>query len=219
MIDVIIVEDDPMVAAINSEYLARLEGFNLCGHFSTGKACLEYLDTHEQTLVLLDVFMPGLDGLELLQLIRNNYMRVDVIMITADRSSQDIKKALRLGVIDYLMKPFTFERFQMALYSYQERRRLLGSNTELDQSILDKRIFIREKPSYPKGVDAETLQIIQNHLAGQKESCSMKDMEQAIGLSRVSIKKYVVYLEEVGKVASHLDYPAIGRPVRKYRWL
>ncbi|MGE4423009.1 MAG: response regulator [Pseudodesulfovibrio sp.] len=219
MIDVIIVEDDPMVAAINSEYLSRLEGFNLRGHFGTAKACLEYLDRQEQTLVLLDVFMPGLDGLELLQHIRNTYTRVDVIMITADRSSNDIKKALRLGVIDYLMKPFTFERFQVALLSYQERRRLLESHAELDQSILDKRIFIREKPSYPKGVDAETLQNIQNSLSSRTESCSMKDLEQDIGLSRVSIKKYLVYLEEIGKVASHLDYPAIGRPLRKYRWL
>ncbi len=219
MIKVIIVEDDPMVASINSEYLARLDGFSLCASFNTGKACLAYLKTHDDVLVLLDVFMPGLDGLELLQRIRSAHPRVDVIMITADRSSEDIKRALRLGVIDYLMKPFTFERFQTALLSYQERRRLLGSQEELDQSMLDQRIFIRANPAHPKGVDADTLRIIQDDLAARTESCSIKDLEQSIGLSRVSIKKYLVHLEEIGRVSSSLDYPSVGRPVRKYRWI
>ncbi|MGE4527872.1 MAG: response regulator [Rhodospirillaceae bacterium] len=219
MIDVAIVEDDPMVAAINGEYLARLKAFSLRGSFTTGKACLEFLKRNEVNLLLLDVFMSGMDGLQLLQRVRNEYPRVDVIMITADRSSEDIKAALRLGVIDYLMKPFTFERFEAALVSYRERRRLLDSHTELDQSLLDRRVFIRAKPSLPKGVDTSTLEVIQKHLETQSESCSIKDMEQAVGLSRVSIKKYLVYLEYTGKVVSHLEYPAIGRPVRKYRLL
>ncbi|WP_337998262.1 response regulator [Oleispirillum naphthae] len=219
MIDVVIVEDDPMVAAINGEYLARLNAFSLRGSFTTGKDCLEFLKEHKINLLLLDVFMSGMDGLQLLQRVRHEHPRVDVIMITADRSSEDIKAALRLGVIDYLMKPFTFERFEAALVSYRERRRLLDSHTELDQGLLDRRVFIRAKPSLPKGVDMSTLEIIQTYLESQPESCSIKGMEQAVGLSRVSIKKYLVYLEYTGKVVSHLEYSAVGRPVRKYRLL
>lgn len=217
MIEVLIVEDDPMVAAINAEYLSRIEGFVLRESYTSSRSCLDGLAGHEDALVLLDVFMPGISGIELLRRIRNEHPRVDVIMITADRNSQDIKTALRLGIIDYLMKPFTFERFQAALLAYRERRSLLNANHELDQSALDRRIFIRTNVEHPKGVDSDTLRLVERSLSERTGHCSLKDLESETGLSRVSIKKYLVYLENTGKVTSRLEYPAVGRPVRKYR--
>ena len=203
MIDVVIVEDDPMVAAINGEYLARLHEFSLRGSFTTGKDCLEFLKERKVNLLLLDVFMSGMDGLQLLQRVRHEHPRVDVIMITADRSSEDIKAALRLGVIDYLMKPFTFERFEAALVSYRERAQTARLAHRTGPGPPRQAGVHRAKPSLPKGVDMSTLEVIQKYLETQSESCSVKGMEQAVGLSRVSIKKYLVYLEYMGKVVSH----------------
>lgn len=219
MFGVVIVEDDPMVTAINKEYLARLGDFHLMATFSNGKDCLEYLKQHTVALVLLDVFMPGMNGLETLQVIHKEHCGVDVIMITAARRTDDIKCALRLGVVDYLMKPFTFERFQAALAAFQDRRRLLDSNRELEQSLLDRSILTRDKLYLPKGIDTDTLSIIQEFLTSAEKDCSMKDMETNMGLSRVTLKKYMIYLESTGKACSRLEYPPVGRPVRLYRWL
>lgn len=223
MINVLIVEDDPMVAAINREFLSRLEGFRLLETFSNGKDCLNYLgEGGEAHLILLDVFMPGMGGLDLLGIIHTQHPGIEVIMITAARSAQDIRTALHLGVVDYLMKPFTFERFQAALLAFQDRRRLLESGRELDQGLLDRRILTRDKPDapiLPKGIDHNTLETIEHALQKLKHDCSIKELEPETGLSRVSLKKYLIYLESTGKASSRLEYPPIGRPVRLYRWL
>lgn len=219
MFGVVIVEDDPMVAAINKEYLARLGDFRLLATFDNGKGCLEFLKHNDVSLVLLDVFMPGMSGLETLQTIHREHSGVDVIMITAARRAGDVKAALHLGVVDYLMKPFTFERFQAALAAFQARRSLLDCNRELEQTLLDQNILTRDRPNPPKGVDTDTLKIIGEYLKGTQRECSMKELETGTGLSRVTLKKYLVYLESTGKAASRLEYPPVGRPVRLYCWL
>ncbi len=123
--------------------------------------------------------MPGMNGLELLRVLHQEQPRVDVIMITAARSSQEIKTALRLGVIDYLMKPFTFERFRESMLQFQEKRRLLMSpEVAITQDILDRRIFIK-KPERgagrPKGIDAQTLETVVSALKEQPGLFSRDD--------------------------------------------
>ncbi len=216
MIKVIIVEDDPMVAAINQDYLSRLSSFSLEGIFNNAQECLQFLEKNKVDLILLDVYMQGITGLELLSMLHKEYPKIDIIMITAARSSEEIQKALHLGVVDYLMKPFQFERFQAALIGYQERYRLLNSAKELDQSILDQRIFIHKKAETPKGIDEATLSHIKDKFIKTGKACSLKDLEEVTGLSRVSLKKYLTFLEENGEVFSRLDYPTIGRPIRFY---
>ncbi len=218
MIKVIIVEDDPMVVAINQDYLQRVQGFSLEGTCNNADECLEYLEKNNVDLILLDVYMQGITGLELLSVLHKKYPKVDVIMITAARSSAEIQKALHLGVIDYLMKPFQFERFQAALIAYQERFRLLHSAKELDQDVLDQRIFIHKKAETPKGISEETLQHIKENFVQTGKACSLKDLEEVTGLSRVSLKKYLTYLEQSGEIFSRLEYPDIGRPIRLYSW-
>ena len=223
MLNVLIVEDDPMVAAINSAYLERTSGFRLAATAPDGAAALAYLREHSAALVLLDVFMPNMDGFALLREIRENHPGVDVIMVTAARSSNDIQKALRLGVMDYIVKPFTFERFQAALIAYAERTRLLASEEEFSQEILDKRIFTSISPvsaqCLPKGIDPVTLERVRKAAGSYTGEFSMQDLSPLVGISRVSLKKYLEYLESISCLASTLVYLPVGRPVTTYRWI
>lgn len=219
MIDVLIVEDDPMVAEFNKTYLQMVPGFRLVGQVNDGEQALHFLHDNAVSLLLLDLFMPKLDGLELLKHIRISYPKVDIIMVTAARNSDNIQTALRLGVIDYIVKPFTFERFRTALISYQERLRLLNSSDVLDQIQLDHRIFSKTTDSnkiLPKGIDAETLKRVIDMLEQYQGDFAMSDIVPLSKLSRISLKKYIDYLEERGELASYLTYLSVGRPVRMY---
>lgn len=221
MLNVLIVEDDPMVAMINRSYMEKTGGFQLAGIVSNGMEALEFLRGAQVSLLLLDVFMPGKDGLTLLREVREQHPAVDVIMVTAARSSADIQAALRLGVIDYIVKPFTFERFQAALIAYQERMRLLHSEEELDQTILDQRFFAARSGarSLPKGIDPATLQLVRDSIAKWEGEFSVKDIVPQTGISRVSLKKYLEHLEAAGCVSSGLVHMPVGRPVTMYRWI
>ena len=144
-------------------------------------------------------------------------------MITAAQSSEDILKALRLGVADYIVKPFTFERFRESMLQFQEKRRLLMSpEVAITQDILDRRIFIK-KPERgagrPKGIDAQTLETVVSVLKEQPGLFSLKDIERLTGISRISLKKYFDYLAETGRLGSSKGYGGQGRPVTLYNWL
>lgn len=79
-IDVLIVEDDPMVAAIHRQFIGAVSGFIVAGVVSSGKDALEFLQRHPVRLVILDVFLPGMDGVATLQKIREMNRTVGVIV-------------------------------------------------------------------------------------------------------------------------------------------
>ena len=122
MYKVLIVEDDPMVAMINEQYIKRNKNFQLVGKCKDGAAALEFLEQNSVDLIVLDVYMPHMDGLETLRTIRNRQIPVDAIMVTAANDRSSVEEALHLGIVDYLVKPFTFDRFQMALEKYEGRQ-------------------------------------------------------------------------------------------------
>lgn len=219
MIDVLIVEDDPMVTELNKKYLQMITGFRLIGQASNGEQALQIITEQPVSLILLDLFMPKIDGLELLKRIRHHHPTIDIIMVTADRSAESIQSALRLGVIDYIVKPFTFDRLRTALNTYRERLRLLSSCNELDQTALDNRIFSKaliQDKTLPKGIDIETLNKVRSVITHYGQSFTVSDLLPFIDLSRISLKKYIDYLEESCELESYLSYPAIGRPARIY---
>ena len=223
MIRTIIVEDDPMVADLAAGYLERIDGFSLDHTARSAEDALDLLRACHVDLVLLDVFMPGMDGMELLRIIKSQFFHTDVIMITAAQSSEDILKALRLGVADYIVKPFTFERFRESMLQFQEKRRLLMSpEVAITQDILDRRIFIKKSErgaGRPKGIDAQTLETVVSVLKEQPGLFSLKDIERLAGISRISLKKYFDYLAETGRLGSSKGYGGQGRPVTLYNWL
>ena len=118
MYKVLIVEDDPMVAMINEQYIKRNKNFVIIGKCNDGASALDFLGNNDADLLILDVYMPKMDGFETLRRIRNKQITVDAIMVTAANDIESLEEALHLGIVDYLVKPFTFERFQMALEKY-----------------------------------------------------------------------------------------------------
>ena len=221
MYKVVIVEDDPMVAMINEQYISRNKNFVVVQKCSDGKSALEYLDKNEADLLILDVFMPYADGFETLRQIRKNKVSVDVIMVTAANDKESLEEALHLGAVDYLVKPFTFDRFRVALDKYAAQRDALKDIGTLNQKNIDFIIDNSRKKCeelYPKGIQEKTLQLIINQMEEHREVWLTGDaIAEKIGLTSVTVRRYMNYLAETGKVVGEMNYETGGRPCMLYR--
>ena len=223
LIHVLIVEDDPMVAEINKTFLMKIQGFSLVGSVHNGVDAMRFLKKNKKNvdLILLDVFMPQMDGIDFLEKVKREYNHIDVIMVTAAQSAKDVKFALSHGVVDYIIKPFTFERMALALNTYKNRIEILNASTSVEQSTLDKKIFPKNQSANfcPKGIDKQTLLSVKQIVASQEGIFSIKKLTTQTRISRISLKKYLNYLEEQGVIKGTLQYRSVGRPVLMYQYM
>ena len=221
MIKVMIVDDDPMVAEFNKRYVDLVAGFHVESVVHSASVALKILDTDDIDLILLDIFMPGMNGLELLINLRQVGKGVDVIVITAACDSNSIKKALQFGAVDYIIKPFEFERLNAALLSYNGLVSLMEDQDKLNQVELDNCILYKEQPlsiQLPKGIDKNTLTVTWEKIKVLEQSLfSTEEMAKYVGISRVSMRKYLEFLKQIGTLKLELIYGTVGRPVYKYR--
>jgi CitB family two-component system response regulator MalR len=167
--------------------------------------------------------MPGQLGLELLTYLRKDEMEVDVIIISAASDMNRIKKALRYGVFDYLIKPFEFERFNDALVSYQEQNKFIHNQEVVSQKELDSLLLRKDESAVieelPKGLTKDTLKQIWEAIQEIKEGpFSTDEIAHIVGVSRVSARKYLNFLKDVGILDVKVIYGTIGRPVYQHMY-
>ena len=221
-IKVLIVEDDPMVMEINAQFVSKLPGFLLAGKAFNGKEAISLINRVNPNLVLLDYFLPDTNGLSLLHTIRNNQYPLDVILLTANRDPHHIQEIFRAGVVDYIVKPFRFDRFQSALDQYRVTLKKFMENKPFEQADLDALTRVQPKGTIledhlPKGLNDRTLQQIQQFLKGQEDPLSSEEVAIGTGLARVTVRRYLDYLEKKGEIVMEIQYGSVGRPMNKYR--
>jgi len=218
---VLIVEDDPMVSMINEQYVNRNKAFRVVKKCKDGKSALEYLENNDVDLIVLDVYMPLMDGFETLRQIRKNKKSVDIIMVTAANDRASLEEALHLGVVDYLVKPFTYDRFRIALDKYVSQVAALKDLDTLNQKNIDFIIENAHKKSeelYPKGIQEKTLQTILDEMKKNPSKWMTGDeIAERIGLTGVTVRRYLNHLTEKGILLSEIDYETGGRPCMRYR--
>ena len=221
MYKVLIVEDDPMVAMINEQYIKRNKNFEVVGKCNNGLSALDFLENNTVDILILDVFMPKMDGFETLRQIRNKQITVDAIMVTAAIERESLVEALHLGIVDYLVKPFTFDRFQMALEKYIAQNNALKDIETLNQKSIDHIIDNARKKSedlYPKGIQEKTLELIMEYLNANKNIWFTGDeIAEKVNLTGVTVRRYMNYLAESGRVVSEMNYETGGRPCMQYK--
>jgi DNA-binding NtrC family response regulator len=106
-----------------------------------GVAALKKVEEEVFDILLLDVMMPGIDGLEVLQQVKERHPEVDVIMMTGLSEIQTAVKAMKLGAFDYLSKPFDPDELKLVVTRALERRRLLQENHQLKSEVATKYRF------------------------------------------------------------------------------
>ncbi|MGU3501938.1 response regulator [Mycobacterium sp. C31M] len=219
MRDVLIVDDDFMVAEIHRRFVERLDGFRAVGVARTGAEALTAAAELHPDLILLDVYLPDMTGLDVLHRLRAGGDHVGVIMITAARELDTVRGALDGGAADYLIKPFEFAQLQAKLTAFGTRADALAADGGVDQTMVDA-LFggagTAETPDVlPKGLGAETGRLVLDAVrsAGEVSAAECADM---VGISRVSARRYLEHYLGTGVLELRLQYGS-GRPERRYR--
>lgn len=214
MIKTIIVEDDLMVQDINKNILLSVEGFCLKASFYEVSSAISYLLNNEIDLILLDLTLPNTDGIELIRKIKSEFNKIDIIVISARNDSLSLQKSLNLGVIDYILKPFKQNRLESSLNQYKLRKELLLS--EINQENIDKALY-KQIDDLPKGIDKNSLALIKENIKNFSTWFNVNELENLVGISKISLRKYLNYLEQTNYLSSKLEYKAKGRPQIYYK--
>lgn len=101
--NILVVDDEPVARQSLSDIL-KLEGY-IVSAVSNGQAAVEYVRTHAVDIMIVDLKMPGMDGLEVIQVVNQISPETEIILLTAHASIESATQALRLRIHDYLLKP------------------------------------------------------------------------------------------------------------------
>ncbi|MEM1505017.1 response regulator [Domibacillus sp. 8LH] len=221
MIKVLLIEDDLMVQEVNKEFINKVDGFEVIGIAGNGREGMELIRRLSPDLIIIDLYMPLMGGLETLHLLRQENIQVDVIVITAASDIDTVRQVIQHGAFDYIMKPFKFERMKQALEHYQSVQNRLSEKGRISQEELDSLLFQKaggpdEAEQLPKGLNAVTLQKIVSHLQKTDKPLSAEEVAEGVGAARVTVRRYLDYLEKSGKVKIDIQYGVIGRPINRY---
>jgi response regulator of citrate/malate metabolism len=231
-IRVLVVEDEPVASAAHAAYVGRMAGFTLAGTAPDGQSALRLLTElaaagEPVELVLLDMNLPDLHGLDIARRMRAAGILADIIAITAVREVAIVRSAVAIGVVQYLIKPFTFATFEDKLSSYRLFRQQLASpesgagRTGASQSEVDQAFASLRAPSempLPKGLSVSTLDSVRDYLKQHAGSVSATEVMAALGMSRVTARRYLEYLADAGTATRAPRYGTPGRPENEYGW-
>jgi response regulator of citrate/malate metabolism len=217
----LIVDDDFMSASVHRSYTERLAGFTVVGEAHTGEEALALVRRLKPDLVLLDIYLPDMSGLEVMRRVRTEGLPVDVIAVTAAKDVETLRGAMQGGVLHYLVKPFLFDTFRERLERYATLKRRLERMREASQEDVDKLFSLLRaegRDGLPKGISSPTLGLVVEALRDANEALTAVEVGDRAGISRGTARRYLDYLATVGTVELSLRYGAAGRPEHLYRW-
>lgn len=227
-IRVLIIEDDPAIAQVNKQFVEKVAGYEVVGIATRHEEVRVLWPLLRPHLILLDIYFPDTNGLQMLKEIRSQDSSVDVIMITAAKEVDALREALSGGVFDYIVKPILFPRFQETLLRYRKMRgqleKLKGkegfTQDDIDALLMGggNRGYGGERWNLPKGIDALTLDKVLAGFSGAEDrGYTADEIGRRCGISRTTARRYLEYLVSLGEVKAALEYGTVGRPERLYR--
>jgi response regulator of citrate/malate metabolism len=217
----VIVDDDFAVAHVNRAFVDAQPGFTVVAEAHTGADALAAIELHRPQLVLLDVYLPDLGGLDVLRRLRAAGNDVEVIAVTAARDLDTVRRARLLGVRHYLVKPFSGASLGERL---EEVRRGIAADRAAPRTTLDQRAVDQvlgsataRRAMLPKGLSPVSLERVAAGLAGCDTDASAAEIAEELGMSRVSARRYLEHLVATGAAEVAPRYGSAGRPEHRYR--
>ncbi len=222
MIRTLVVDDDFMAISVHRQFVERVHGFDVVGDATTGREARTLVEKLRPDLVLLDIYLPDENGIELMRKLRaGTSPPVDVIAITSAKDVDVLRDAMHLGVVHYIVKPFTFVTFRERLESYAEARRRLADMRQAEQRDIDRLYGLLRTSgdaSLPKGISPPTLALVASLLRDSSSSLSTSEVAARAGISQGVARRYLRFLADSGAVDFTLRYGSTGRPEHLYHW-
>jgi response regulator of citrate/malate metabolism len=220
-IRVLVVDDEPLIAEAHKAYVGKVEGFSVIAVAHTAREAMAALRVHPIDLMLLDLNLPDMHGLEIARALRTAGSGTDVLAVTSARDIAGVRQAVALGVTHYLLKPFTFAAFRDKLDRYARyRTQVLEAGEVAAQHEID-RVFATlrgSQDSLPKGLDAHTLdRVLASLRSSAPGGLSAAEVGARTGMSRVTARRYLEHLADAGRVLREPRYGSPGRPELEYR--
>lgn len=218
----LIVDDDYRVAAIHAAYVDKTDGFEVVGRARTAAEAVAAVAEYRPDLVLMDIYLPDGNGLDVVRTLIDGPHHPDVIVITAARDVETVRAAMQLGAMHYLVKPFGYAALAERLESYRRlHARLAGLGGDADQAAVDEVFNLLRRPGPlagrpDKGHSAPTLELVRDAVGAADGDISAAEVGEIIGISRATAQRYLTYLERHGIVRMKLRYGSTGRPEHRY---
>ncbi|MGH9302931.1 MAG: response regulator [Acidimicrobiales bacterium] len=223
MIRTLVVDDDFRVASIHSAYIAKIPGFSVVGEALSAQAVFDAVKRHHPDLILLDLYLPDLHGLEVLRRLRQpSTLDIDVIVVTAAQDTASVRSAIQGGAFHYILKPFAFPVLRETLFSYARMRQSLASASQGDQASIDRLYSTLGRPTFSgsvRGCSMYTLEAVEGVLANCQTELTAVEIAEGLGVSRATAQRYLTQLAAMNKAAMTPRYGSTGRPEHRYRWL
>ena len=221
MIRVLVVDDQPLVAGAHRVFIDRIPGFTAVDVAHSGQQALARVARGDVDLVLLDLSMPGMHGLEVCRALQARADAPDVMIVTAARDLETVRDAVRRGAVNYLIKPFTFATLRTKLEHYASYRvAAAGRRDVTDQGEIDAALAALRDPTdpgLPKGMSRETLNAVRAALLATPEGLTAAQAAEQVGASRVTARRYLESLVDIGGCQREPVYGRAGRPQLRYR--
>ncbi|WP_344027212.1 response regulator [Pseudonocardia kongjuensis] len=225
---VLVVDDDFMVAKVHSGYVERIAGCTVVAVAHRGEEALELAAQLRPDLVLLDVYLPDMSGLEVLSRLRTG-MPDDpfVLVVTASDDPATVAAALHGGALHYLVKPFDSAALAAQVHRASRIRRDLDrvrDQADIDRlfgggAVVPAAAAAGGRERMPKGLTTPTADLVARTLREHGADLSASECAEAAELSRVSARRYLEHFVSTGVVTVRLRYGGTGRPERRYRWV
>lgn len=222
MIRTLVVDDDALAVSVHRQFTERIDGFQVVGEATSGTSALRAIEALRPDLILLDMYLPDMGGIDILRRVRaSGTAAVDVIAITSAKDVDVLRAAMHLGVVHYIVKPFTFRIFRERLDSYAAARTQLDRMRVPAQRDIDRmygRLRSSGEQSLPKGISDTTLEHVTDTLRELAEGLTATELAERVGFSQAVARRYLKFLHDTGVVEIVPRYGAAGRPEHLYRW-
>ncbi len=217
----VVVDDDFMIARVHAKFIDGQFAYRVVGTAYTGEQAFDIVTQTCPDLLILDIYLPDQSGLDVLGKIRAKKIPCDVILITAANELHVVEEGFRLGIFDYLMKPFNLTRLGESLQKYAHFKKHLTSSSRINQDTVDHLRQIRAtgaiyRNTTESGIDQRTLERVKLAIDKAGHACTAEDVAKIAGVSRSTARTYLDYLVESHAVMEELSYGAVGRPRRLF---
>jgi response regulator of citrate/malate metabolism len=219
---VLVVDDDYRIASVHAAFTERVPGFRVVGQAHTAADALMLTQLLHPDLVLMDVYLPDGDGLQVVRSLLGTPPSPAVIVISAANDIATVQQAVQLGAVHYLVKPFGFAAFADRLTAFKQLHAHITTWPEEASQDDVNRIFDLMRPTQSAEPSREvshlapTLQAVYNAVAASASSLSASDVATIVGISRATAQRHLTQLEQSQTIKLELRYGYTGRPEHLY---